>query len=148
MLGLAWRAAVPSRDEFSPNVKHGACVPYHMEIQKPIMSHAQPDCSAFNEISDSALPFDSILLRFQKIMFLCFRSVFSTILTGIVRPVPWIEHQTMHCGRREHGHIQFMWVDPLIVLFKAALTRDAFRVKAELLLRLKRPPPHMAMFIQ
>jgi hypothetical protein len=112
--------------------------PHHMEIQKPIVAHAQPHGAALEEILDTVslslkiVPNDiynrntpSRLLRplwleppapspvpvlFSPLLRL--RRIFTSVLASLVSPVSWVKRQEVDGGRREHGEIELVGNEP------------------------------------
>ena len=121
------------RDKFGWCKLHWPRSAHNVEVQQPIVSHAQPDGSALQEI------FHTVTLRFQIIKLLCFARILPCILSSRICSVPRIERQNMHCRGGEHRQVEIVRVHPLIIIWQSTLSGNPFCILVVLLLRLMWP---------
>ena len=108
--------------------------PHNVKIKQPVMSHAEPDGSAFQKFLDAAA------IALQIIPLFRFTCVFTSILPCSICSVIRTEWCNVRGAGRKHCKVQVVWVEPLIIRLQTPLQGYTFCVLIVLLLRLVRPP--------
>ena len=98
------------RNELCRRVLNGLRAPHDVEVEEPIVCHAQTHRPAFKEF------FNAAAITFKKVPLLGLASVFTGVLPRIISTMCRAEWKYVDCAGREHGKVKVVRIQPLILL--------------------------------